>query len=182
MIRSIGQWFYLILYCKNRIAFLLVICNQQMVLEMTIAVDTMDPMSCVLSLFSLWQYIFCQIPNRLWHMVRVIPSNQASTVVAKENYNLKFSDCWTIWTRITNQHTWRPLARITSTSRWPFCWHIDNWISPNDDAPNTWRPTNWPGPKPSMKSANGPPSVPRNDGDHLIQYFHIALQLFCHTK
>lgn len=63
--------------------------------------------------------------------------------------------------------TWRPLARMTSTSRQPFWWHSDNWISPSAGAPSTCLPTSWPGPSPSMKSDNWPPSAIRKDGDHL---------------
>lgn len=66
-------------------------------------------------------------------------------------------------------NTCSPLARMTSTSRHPFWWHIDSWMSPNEDAPNTWRPTNCPGPRPSIKSVYCPTSAPLSDGDHLIQ-------------
>lgn len=66
--------------------------------------------------------------------------------------------------------TCNPLARITSTSRQPFWWHIDNWISPNEEAPNTCRPTNCPGPRPSIKSEYCPTSAPLSDGDHLYTH------------
>lgn len=40
-------------------------------------------------------------------------------------------------------------------------------MSPNDGAPNTCRPTSCPGPNPSMKSDNWPPSEPFNEGAQL---------------
>lgn len=70
--------------------------------------------------------------------------------------------------RVYGVNTCSPLARMTSTSKHPFWWHIDSWMSPNEDAPNTWRPTNCPGPRPSIKSVYCPTSAPLSDGDHLI--------------
>ena len=44
---------------------------------------------------------------------------------------------------------WRPRARMTSTSRFPLLSHRLNWMSPSTGEPSTWRPTNWPGPRPA---------------------------------
>lgn len=51
---------------------------------------------------------------------------------------------------------WSPRARMTSTSRWPLRSHMLSWMSPKAGEAKTWRPTNWPGPKPSMNSDNWP--------------------------
>jgi len=54
---------------------------------------------------------------------------------------------------------------MTSTSRQPFWWHSDSWMSPSEGAPSTWRPTSWPGPKPSTNSLRAPSL--RNEGENL---------------
>ena len=67
---------------------------------------------------------------------------------------------------------WRPRARMTSTSSRPLRSHNASWTSPKAGAAKTCRPTSWPGPKPSTKSASGPlpavSAVSRAKPTHLV--------------
>ena len=57
----------------------------------------------------------------------------------------------------------RPLALMTSTSRFPRLSHMLNWMSPNAGDARTCLPTNCPGPRPSMNSLSWPSEPNRAD-------------------
>lgn len=144
--------------------------SRQTVLGIPAAVDTMDPAFFERLWFSLLICTFYHILNILSHKAQEVLLSPAVTDLNRKNKallekkNRQSHRC----SLLNVIHTCNPLARITSTSRHPFWWHIDSWMSPKEDAPSTWRPTNCPGPKPSIKSEYCPTSAPLSDGDHLI--------------
>lgn len=75
----------------------------------------------------------------------------------------------------------RSLARMTSTSRKPFFWESESWISPRQRAPSACLPTTCPGPRSSMKSLSWPVSPDiRRLGDQL--QFPKSKRLANHRK